>query len=167
MRPGRRGRTLSADQTFRRSRFLFALLLGLCLTNQGCQRKSPNESKAGEKDPSEPRVVSSREVYATWYDVPLTSLAKRRAGLQEMTAAHNHLPLGTRVRVTHLAHHKSVVVRITDRGITKPRIKLDLCKEAAHELDMISEGVAHVRMEVLADDPPASSPTPDDPLPNK
>ena len=89
---------------------------------------------------------------AVWYDVPVNSLAYRRAGKGELTAAHNRLPLGTMVRVTHLANKKSVVVRITDRGITSRRALIDLCKEAAVQLDMIKEGSARVRLEILPDD---------------
>jgi rare lipoprotein A len=105
-----------------------------------------------------------REGYAVWYPVPAHSLAKRRAGKDELTAAHNHLRIGTMVRVTHLANGKSVIVRITDRGITKRRASIDLCKEAAVKLDMIGEGMARVRMEELPDDKdtaaaPASTPT--------
>lgn len=67
------------------------------------------------------------------------------------------------LRVTHLANGKSVIVRITDRGITKRGASIDLCREAAEKLDMISEGMARVRMEELPDDKdtpaaPASSP---------
>lgn len=91
------------------------------------------------------------EVYAAWYNVPADSLAKRRAHTEEFTAAHNKLPLGTRVRITYLANNKSVVARITDRGITDRKITVDVCKEAAHELGMIEEGIARVRMEVLAE----------------
>ena len=89
---------------------------------------------------------------AVWYQVPVNSLAKRRAGKDELTAAHNRLPLGALVRVTHLGNGKSVVVRITDRGITSRRVLIDLCKEAAEKLDMISQGSARVRLEVLPDD---------------
>ena len=101
--------------------------------------------------PAEPRRPprKAREVYATWYDVPDASLAKRRAGAHELTAAHNRLPIGTLVRVTHLKNGKSVHVRITDRGITAPRVKLDVCKEAAEELGILSKGIARVRMEVI------------------
>jgi rare lipoprotein A len=56
------------------------------------------------------------------------------------------------VRVTHLANGKSVIVPITDRGITKRGASIDLCKEAAEKLGMISEGMARVRMEALPDD---------------
>jgi rare lipoprotein A len=55
------------------------------------------------------------------------------------------------VRVTHLRNGKSVVVRITDRGIGNRRVLIDLCKEAAEKLGMISEGSARVRLEILPD----------------
>lgn len=107
---------------------------------------APSVKTRTEKKPFE------REGYAVWYDVPVNSLAKRRAGKDELTAAHNRLPLGTMVRVTHLANGKSVIVRITDRGITGRHAMIDLCKEAAAELGMLSEGSARVRIEVLPDD---------------
>ena len=96
--------------------------------------------------------VGQTEGTAVWYPVPVNSLAKRRAGKDELTAAHNRLPLGVMVRVTHLGNGKSVVVRITDRGITSRRVLIDLCKEAAEKLGMISEGSARVRLELLPDD---------------
>ena len=92
------------------------------------------------------------EGMAAWYQVPPDSLAKKRAGKDELTAAHNKLPIGTKVRVTHLGNSKSVVVRITDRGITSRRFLIDLCKEAAEKLDMLREGSTRVRLEVLPDD---------------
>jgi rare lipoprotein A len=98
------------------------------------------------------KKLSSQEGYAVWYRVPVDSLANRRAGKGEFTAAHNHLPLGSIVRVTHLANGKSVIVRITDRGITKRGATIDLCKPAAEKLGMISEGMARVRIEELPDE---------------
>jgi rare lipoprotein A len=65
------------------------------------------------------------------------------------TAAHRSLPFGTRVRVTNLANHKSVVVVINDRG---PRVRsrvLDLSLAAARALGMTDRGVAQVRGDVL------------------
>jgi rare lipoprotein A len=103
--------------------------------------KRPNAKKWGKLEGN-----------AVWYSVPPNSLAKRRAGIDELTAAHNRLPLGTMVRVTHLANGKSVIVRITDRGITVRGAVIDLCKEAAAKLGMLSEGSARVRLEILPDD---------------
>jgi rare lipoprotein A len=120
------------------------------------QTEKPKPSPAAQQTSSPAKTDRKkpylREGYAVWYPVPGNSLARRRAGKDELTAAHNHLRLGTLVRVTHLANGKSVIVRITDRGITKRGASIDLCKEAAEKLGMISEGMARVRMEELPDD---------------
>jgi rare lipoprotein A len=65
--------------------------------------------------------------------------------------------MGSMARVTHLANGQSVVVRITDRGITKRGATIDLCKPAAEKLGMISEGMARVRIEELPDDTAADA----------
>jgi len=66
-----------------------------------------------------------------------------------MTAAHNTLPFGTKIKVTNLNNSKHIVVRINDRGpFVKGRI-LDLSYGAAQKLDMIETGTAPVRIEVL------------------
>ncbi len=66
-----------------------------------------------------------------------------------LTAAHRTLPFGTKVRVTNLENGKSVVVRINDRGPFKEGRIIDLTLGAAKELDMIRNGTAKVRLEVL------------------
>jgi rare lipoprotein A (peptidoglycan hydrolase) len=68
---------------------------------------------------------------------------------EELTAAHRRLPFGTRVRVTETAHHKSVVVRITDRGPWVRGRVLDLSLGAARNLGITGRGVANIRAEVL------------------
>ena len=100
--------------------------------------------------PPPPRVEKSMVGCATWYRVPPNSLAKRRAGVNELTAAHNLLPLGTLVRVTNLGNDQSCIVRITDRGIPRGQCKIDICQEAAEQIGMLREGVSRVRLEVLA-----------------
>ena len=66
-----------------------------------------------------------------------------------MTAAHKTLPIGTRVRVTHLGNGRSVVVRINDRGPFKPGRVIDLSYAAAGTIDMRDKGLAPVRIDVL------------------
>jgi len=56
------------------------------------------------------------------------------------------------VRAAKWATGRKVIVRITDRGITKRGVSIDLCKEAAEQLGMIREGMARVRMEELPED---------------
>ena len=98
-----------------------------------------------------------RVAYAVWYRVPQNSLAHRRAKGNEFTAAHNRLPLGTLVCVTRISNGESVLVRITDRGITNGRATIDLCKEAAEQLGMIRQGFSAVRLEIVEELPAATT----------
>ncbi len=66
-----------------------------------------------------------------------------------MTAAHRTLPFGTRVRVTNLSNGRSVVVTVTDRGPQRRERIVDLSKRAAKELDIVRQGVARVRLDVV------------------
>ena len=127
------------------------LRLGVAILSLGLPLLSSAQMVNPTKPPALKKPVTI-EGTAVWYRVPPNSLAKRRARKDELTAAHNRLPLGTRVRVTHLGNGRSVVVRITDRGITTRHALIDLCKEAAVKLDMVHEGSAWVRLEILPDD---------------
>jgi rare lipoprotein A len=63
-----------------------------------------------------------------------------------MTAAHRHLPFGTKVKVTH--RNRSVVVTINDRGpFIRGRV-IDLSKGAARVIGLTGRGVGHVVAEV-------------------
>ncbi len=69
--------------------------------------------------------------------------------MNELTAAHPHLPFNTLVKVTNIQNNKSVIVRINDRGpFSKSRI-IDISKSAAVEIDMVKRGVAHVKVELF------------------
>ena len=65
------------------------------------------------------------------------------------TAAHRELPLGTIIRVTHMENGRSLEVKVNDRGPFIDGRILDLSLGAARELDMIEEGVARVKIEIL------------------
>jgi len=67
----------------------------------------------------------------------------------EMMAAHRTLPFGTRVRVTHVRNHRSVVVTVVDRGPFRRGRIIDLSRRAARELGFVHEGLATVRVEVV------------------
>lgn len=69
--------------------------------------------------------------------------------MNELTAAHRELPLGTRVEVTNPANGKKVVVRINDRGPFHHNRVLDLSKAAAKELDALHQGVVQVHIRAL------------------
>jgi rare lipoprotein A len=66
-----------------------------------------------------------------------------------LTTVHQRLPFGTRVRVTNLRNHKSVIVKVNDRMDPRNRRLLDLSKRAAKELAFLQAGLARVKMEVV------------------
>lgn len=70
-----------------------------------------------------------------------------------MTAAHPTLPIPSYVRVTNLSNHKSVVVRVNDRGPFLHERIIDLSYTAAHKLGIIGSGSGEVEVESLLADP--------------
>ncbi len=91
---------------------------------------------------------------ASWYGEEFhgkTTSSREIYDMNDLTAAHNTLPLGTRVMVTNLDNGKSVIVRINDRGpFVKNRV-IDLSYAAARVIDLIGPGTAPVKLEVLKD----------------
>jgi len=67
----------------------------------------------------------------------------------DLTACHPTLPFGTKVKVENSRNHKSVVVRITDRGLLYGRRVIDLSYAAAEQIGMIETGVVPVTIQVL------------------
>jgi rare lipoprotein A len=89
---------------------------------------------------------------ASWYGPGFhgKSTANGEAYDQEqLSAAHNTLPLPTIVRVTNLDNGKSVVARVNDRGPFVPGRIIDMSKGGARELGLDLTGVARVKVEVM------------------
>ena len=63
------------------------------------------------------------------------------------TAAHKSLPFGTLLRLTNQQNHKSIIVRINDRGPYIPGRKIDLSKKVAIELGAYEKGVVKLDVE--------------------
>ncbi len=99
---------------------------------------------------SEGRV--SQTGTASWYGPGFHGKATASGAIydqNDLTAAHQTLPLGTRVMVTNLATGSSAEVTINDRGpFAKGRI-IDLSYGAGKALGMIGPGTIPVRVEVL------------------
>lgn len=87
--------------------------------------------------------------YGTLFNGRLTASGER-FDMFAMTACHPTLPFGTWVRVVDTANHRSVVVRITDRGYLNDGRIIDLSYAAAEKLRMTKAGLAPVRLEVLS-----------------
>jgi rare lipoprotein A len=131
------------NEVFRR-RTTVGILATLALLSATLLVRSASTSDA------KPPPPATTEGKACWYDVPKNSKTKQRAGPGELTAAHKSLPNGTRLRVTNLKNNKSIQVRIIDRLKSHDAI-IDLSRESAEKLDMIHDGSARVRLEVLPD----------------
>ena len=71
----------------------------------------------------------------------------------KLTAAHQTLAFGTKVKVTNTKNNRSVVVRINDRGPTQPGRVIDLSRAAAAKLGMMKAGLVPVKLEVVAEAP--------------
>jgi peptidoglycan lytic transglycosylase len=131
------------------------MLLGFCTLAliATFPRSSPAQQKAAKEVHASTVAVKEETGTAVFYSDklvgrPLTSGEKYDKNA--LTAAHRTLLLGTMVKVTNLKNNKSVVVRINDRGPHGPKTEIiDVSGRAAQELDMIKDGRAKVKLEVV------------------
>ena len=73
----------------------------------------------------------------------------------QLTAAHNTLPFGTRIRVTNVRNGRSVKVVVNDRGPHVPGRIVDVSRKAARRLDLMEAGVVPVELRVIRAAPAA------------
>jgi rare lipoprotein A len=119
---------------------------------------APSETHAGEHGAKSAKVKAKTTAtgLASFYARHLDGKQTARGDSfdnDELVAAHRSYPFGTRVRVTNLENHTSVVVRIVDRGASKANrregVIIDLSQAAAARLKMKKDGRARVRLQVL------------------
>lgn len=92
------------------------------------------------------RVEYTRASFYSMGKITANGSAFNPAGF---TAAHPRLPFETFVKVTNLSNNRSVVLMINDRGPFIRGRGIDVTRGAGHHLDMITQGVVRVRVEVL------------------
>lgn len=101
------------------------------------------------------KVLSTSKGYkkqgcASWYG---TLFHGRRTSSGEpynmfaMTAAHPTLPIPTYVKVTNLDNHKSVVVKVNDRGPFRCNRLIDVSYVAAAKLGILGKGTGNVEVQ--------------------
>jgi len=98
------------------------------------------------------KVLWSEVGYASWYGPNYHNKKGANGEIynqNEMTAAHNTLPLNSIVRVVNLKSHQATVVRITDRGPFVGDRIIDLSAAAAKAVNVYLPGTAQVRLDVL------------------
>ena len=89
---------------------------------------------------------------ASWYGPGFHGKATTSGAIYnqyEFTAAHQTLPLGTRVMVTNLETGSATEVTINDRGPFAKNRVIDLSYSAAEAINMIGPGTALVRVDII------------------
>jgi len=116
----------------------------------------PDHNNAGKKTDAKADAEKKRHWYqigrASWYGDDFQG-QKTASGEDfdenQLTCAHRSLPLGSLIRVTNLRNHKTVVVRVNDRGPMPESRVIDLSYAAAHFLGFSSRGTAPVRLDLV------------------
>jgi rare lipoprotein A len=89
---------------------------------------------------------------ASWYGHALQGLPTATGeayDMNAMTCAHRTLPLGSLVRVTNLRNHRSLVLRVNDRGPMIESRVVDLSYGAAKRLGFSHLGTVRVRLDLI------------------
>jgi rare lipoprotein A len=120
--------------------------MGLLLA--ACAEQAPQRQPAAAPPASTFTQVGEASYYGAKFENRKTADGERFKS-DGLTAAHRTLPIGTMVRVTNLRNHRSVVVRINDRGPYSRKRIIDLSAAAAKELGIRDQGVMRVRLDVL------------------
>ena len=133
---------------------LFAVV---CLFLAGCSTIIVEKDSSGHAALFDSKPVKVEEGMASWYRDRRTASGEK-FDVNALTAAHRKLPFGTNVRVVDLKTHKSIIVRINDRGPYKKGRIIDLTAGAARQLGVYDRGIAKVRVEVLKEIPVLKKP---------
>lgn len=89
---------------------------------------------------------------ASWYGKEHrgnTTASGELFDLKGLTAAHRNLRMGTTVKVTNLANHRIILLRVNDRGPGNSRRLIDISWAAAKQLGFLKAGLARVQVEVV------------------
>ena len=127
------------------------LLASLLLSQAGflLNAQHAHHVRASDKKRGTPKVeIGVASYYSFKFKGRLTASGQRYDPMK-MTAAHNRLPIGTRIRVTNIRNRRSVIVVVNDRLHYRNKRLVDLSRAAASKLGYTGRGVTKVKVEVL------------------
>jgi rare lipoprotein A len=131
------------------------LLLASILVMQGSlalNAQTAVSTRTSDKKKETPKVQTGvASYYNPKFKGRLTASGEHYDPLK-MTAAHNCLPMGTRIKVTNIRNRRSVIVVVNDRLHYRNKRLVDLSGAAASRLGYIGRGLTRVRVEVLKDE---------------
>lgn len=147
----------------RRSPVLLSITVALCFTMllSSCRKKHHGPAHVASaprphRPKAPPKAVPlgyTEKGIASWYGIPYHGRPAADGeiyNMETLVAAHRVLPFNTWLRVTNLSNHKTVDVRVIDRGPFVGNRIIDLSKAAARQIGLLGPGVGKVRLEVIA-----------------
>jgi rare lipoprotein A len=127
-----------------------AFLSAICITPDSTLAEPESHSPQSKS----PTLTRHHHWYqtgrASWYGRAFQGQATASGepfNMNSMTCAHRSLPLGASVLVTNLRNHRSVLVRVNDRGPVPESRVIDLSYAAAKILGF--RGLAPVRLDLV------------------
>jgi rare lipoprotein A len=139
----------------------WALISAVCLMlipihTLPLQAEEPGSETCKEEVASSAKVPKGKigiaSYYAKRYNGRKTTTGVRYRP-EKLTAAHQDLPFGSKVRVTNLDNNREVTVTVNDRCRKRKEPFIDLSRAAAKELGFLGKGVARVAIQLLEQDP--------------
>jgi len=131
--------------------FVLATTLPLKAEDTGTQTPAAEQTASQEEAPND-GAVGIASYYAKRYNGRRTT-SGLRYDPKKLTAAHQSLPFGTKVKVVSIANEREVVVTVTDRCRKRRGPFIDLSRAAADELGFLGKGVTKVKIIPLEEDP--------------
>src|SRR5258706_10319147 len=111
----------------------------------------PKQTLAGSRGMSgrngHPYQVGTASWYGDYFQGKTTASGEPY-DMNDLTAAHPSLPLGTRIRVTNLRNGRAVILRVNDRGPVVDGRIIDVSYGAAQILGMSGTGIQRVRLDL-------------------
>jgi rare lipoprotein A len=114
------------------------------ITSAEASRRHSHVSKAHNTNHSN----SPHQGTASWYGPGFhgkRTANGERFDMYAMTAAHKSLPLSSYAEITNLKNHRSVIVRINDRGPYHGKRALDLSYAAAKQIGIRGTGAVQIK----------------------
>lgn len=131
----------------------YAVLAGAVLvTVLGVTGTQTGKAEQPTQEPHQPQHRWHQIGRASWYGKFFQgqqTASGENYDMNAMTCAHRTLPMGSLVRVTNLRNHRSVVVRVNDRGPLPQNRIIDLSYKAARMLGFGRRGTAPVRVDLI------------------
>jgi rare lipoprotein A len=122
-------------------------------TNPVVARKPPAASAAEHAAHQEIHGIKYSAVgLASWYGEDFHGQPTANGetfNMNSLSAAHPSLPLPCNVRVTNLLNHRSIVVRVNDRGPYVGGRVIDVSAKTAKVLGFYDDGLSKVKVEYV------------------